>query len=317
MRRLSIIVAVLATLYCGFWFVASAGLRRGVEAALSGLQAQGLADYGALSVAGFPSRLDLTVTGPALYHPQGLAAWTAPFLQVFALTYRPHHVIAVWPHDQRLLLPGQSLDLTSADMRASAVFTPGLALAWDHGTLIATGGRIASDRGWTAAFAEARAATRKAAEPLGHDIGIEVLGLDAPALAPQTGTFRLDGTLTLDRPIDRQSGTPRITSVALRQARLAFGLPALAAAGDLTVSPEGYPQGRLELTATRWREVLPVLAALGLIRAELLPTWEAMLGKLAEPSPDPDTVTLPLTFASGRISLGPFPLGPAPRLPGY
>ncbi|MFM2356415.1 MAG: hypothetical protein RLZZ528_2151, partial [Pseudomonadota bacterium] len=213
--------------------------------------------------------------------------------------------------------PGQSLSLSTTDMRASATIAPDLTLAWDHGTLIATGGRITSDLGWQAGFAEARLATRAGPVPLSHDIGAEVLGLNAPALSASPGTFRLDATVTLDRPVDRSSGTPRITAIALRQARLAFGLPALAATGELTVSPEGYPEGRLDLTATRWREVLPALAALGLIRAELLPTWDTMLGKLAETSPDPEVVTLPLTYRAGRISLGPLPLGPAPRLPGY
>ncbi len=60
--------------------------------------------------------------------------------------------------------------------------------------------------------------------------------------------------------------------------------------------------------------MVPVAVALGLVRPELEQTVTNMLAELAKGSGKPDTVDLPLVFEKGWMSLGPLPLGPAPRL---
>jgi Uncharacterized protein conserved in bacteria (DUF2125) len=39
-----------------------------------------------------------------------------------------------------------------------------------------------------------------------------------------------------------------------------------------------------------------------------------MLAALAQQGPNPNVLALPLTMADGWMTLGPFPLGPAPQL---
>jgi hypothetical protein len=59
--------------------------------------------------------------------------------------------------------------------------------------------------------------------------------------------------------------------------------------------------------------VLRLGVALGLIRPETAPTVERAGESLARIGGNAEVLTLPLVFAGGRMSLGPIPLGPAPR----
>ena len=54
--------------------------------------------------------------------------------------------------------------------------------------------------------------------------------------------------------------------------------------------------------------------ALGLVKPDIAPTVERMLEVIAAQSPDLDVINITLSCQDGRMSLGPLPLGPAPRL---
>ncbi len=59
---------------------------------------------------------------------------------------------------------------------------------------------------------------------------------------------------------------------------------------------------------------MPVLVAAGIVTAEVSPTVTRAMELLAQQGPDPEVLTVPLSFNSGLMSLGPLPLGPAPDL---
>ena len=121
MRTLFVVVALLAALYGGYWFIGQSQIERRAEAALADLEARGWdVAYSDLSTTGFPSRFDTTVSDIALTSPDGGIAWAAPFVQVFALSYRPNRIIAAWPDMQSLAVGGQRLDIAAQGLRASA-----------------------------------------------------------------------------------------------------------------------------------------------------------------------------------------------------
>ena len=327
MRALIWITAVLSLAYGGYWVVASSQVRAGATRALDEMRADGRADYSAVSLSGFPSRFDLTITDPVI--SDGQASWRAPFLQVFALSYRPNHIIAVWPHEQTLAVAGQSIAVTSDDMRASAVFGAQTALPLDRSTFVASALRLASDADWGLGLAELRAATERAGgDPLRHKIGLEARGLaPSPALKslidPQgilpseAEILRLDATLDFDRALDRlagEGGGPRLLALTLTEARLGWGDLVFSAAGSLTFDPAGVPQGRIDLRAESWREMLRLAVAAGVVQPDAAPALERGLEQVALAGGAADVVELPLTFAGGWINLGLIPLGPAPRL---
>jgi hypothetical protein len=54
--------------------------------------------------------------------------------------------------------------------------------------------------------------------------------------------------------------------------------------------------------------------AAGAIKPDVAPTITGFLNAIATQGGDPEVIPLPLIFANGRGTLGPLPLGPAPRL---
>ena len=326
MRALLWITTAAAVLYGGYWVAGSTAMRRGAEAALADLQAQGIAGPAEITLRGFPSRFDLTVEPVALR--SGAVEWTAPFVQLFMLAYRPTHLIAVWPHEQVLTLAGLPLAITSTDMRASAVVGASADLPLDRTVLIAEDLAIQAGADLGVTLTEARLATRADPAGLTHDLGAELLGLSLSAglraAADPEGTLpavmdrlRLDAALTLDRPLDRHaaSAPPRPLALTLRDLSLRWGDLSLTASGQLDRSADGRLTGRIDIDAEHWREILALAVATGLVRAELAPTYAAALEQLAAVSgPDPDRLQVPLVLSGGWITLGPLPIGIAPRI---
>lgn len=326
MRAVLWLTAAFAIFYGGYWVVGARALREGIETALSDLRAAGLADYGGFDLSGFPSRFDMVLTAPELTSADGTIGWTAPALQVYALSYKPHHIIAVMPPTQRLRIGREDIAVISDDLRASAVFGLDPALPLDRAQAVGKGLALRSDLGWGFEAGEVRLALRQGATPREHALGAELIAmtLTGPpaALLTQGGTLpatgdqaRLDAVLTLDRPLDRfapEAGI-RITGAGIRAIELDWGPAQLRGSGQITVTPTGQPEGRIDLSVRNWRTLLPLVTSLGLVTPEVAPTVENALAQLALAGGDAAVLPLPLVFSGGRMSLGPIPLGPAPR----
>ena len=88
----------------------------------------------------------------------------------------------------------------------------------------------------------------------------------------------------------------------------------LSAKGQIEPGPDGVAVGQIDFRIEEWRFVPALAVALGLIRPELAESLTKGLEALAKSGGDPDVLKLPLTFADGKMTLGPLPLGPAPIL---
>lgn len=348
MRALLALVMVAAVAWGGYWYAGSRAVLAGARAALAELRDQGRGDAAGVTLAGFPSRFDLTIEAPRLTGEVGALGWEAPFLQIFALSYQPHHLIAVWPHEQVLTVAGRRLTLNSTDMRASAVAGASLSLPLDHATMVARGLTLTSEAGWDASLRELRLALRRAgpggagadkagvalaAAPAFVDDGRDQqIGVALGDLAGGTGlralidpagrlpalleTATLTAILSFDRPIDRYAAETgaRITAIRDIIGDLRWGDITVSLRGALIISASGLPEGQITVTAREWRRLLAALTEAGAIRPEVAPTVTRMAEALARGSGDPAELTLPLDLGSGWISLGPFPLAPLPRL---
>lgn len=327
MRALIWLTVLLAGLYGGYWFVGSRAVLKGAETALIQLKADGRADYSNVELAGFPSRFDVTISDPKLVSADGLESWTAPFLQLFALSYRPNHIIAVWPHDQTVTFGAQTFDIKSSDMRASVAFTAGLSLPLEHSELEGHDLALSSNFGWSVLAEKLIFATRQSSlAPYSHEVAIVVTGLvpgddlrrmvDPKGLQPKrVDEIRISAVPVFDRPIDRSAAVtpPQITGVRNIAAALAWGSMSLDAKGDLGRDDNGFAKGRIGISAHSWREIYAMFVDAGLVRKEIAPTIENVLTELAKSSGEDNLMVLPLIFDGGRARLGPIPLGPAPR----
>lgn len=325
MRVLLGIIVAVAALWSGYWFVGKSTVESSVAAALAQAPAQGLEiTHQGYAVAGFPSRFDLTFTAPDVQDQAQGFRWQAPFLQLFSLSYKPWHIIATFPPQQQLTLQGQIFDLTADKLQASLVVQPNSDLPLDRSTLVGDNLRLLTGEDLVLAAQTLRLASRLDPSIANtHQLGLELLELTPapqiaslmPQLPAQISILRVDAVTSFTAPLDRNFAQtqPQLTQVDLREALLNWGEMSLNAKGKLAVV-EGYPEGKLELRVTGWRNLLPLLTGMGVISPEHAKTVERFAQMLAAGSGDAQSLTLPLVFAKGRVSLGPIPLGAAPRL---
>lgn len=335
MRKLPLVLVVLGVVafagWGGYWLVGA----RATEAAFAGWfdarRADGwVAEYEALDTAGFPNRFDTSFTGLSLADPDNDLAWQAPLFQVLTLSYTPHRFIAVWPHEQVLARPDQRLTITSEDMRASISFVPGLSLPLDHATFETTSAGIASSNGWESRIGHGQISIRRT--PGGAANSYD-LYLDATDLAPGADYMQglrgvanlpdviervtVDGRAVFDAPWDRfaiERQRPQPTRIELDSLDATWGDLALAARGALDVDADGLPTGQIDVTATNWRDMVALAQATG----ALSPDWAGPLTRalegLARLSGNPETLDVPLRFGRGIMSIGPIPIGAAPKI---
>ncbi|MBI1417782.1 MAG: DUF2125 domain-containing protein [Limimaricola sp.] len=323
MRRLLIVVLVLAGLYGGYWFVGAFAVERQGRALLGELAADGWqVGFSDLKTVGFPSRFDTTLSDPALADPKTGIGWKAAFFQLLALSYQPNHLIAIWPDSQTLTLPGQRVAVQAQGMKASVSVAPTPALRLDRLTAEVGVATATSDKGWQAEIDHALFALRPSGAPQGYDLYADVVNLRLPAevldvidpgkaLPEPIADMHVDSTVTFDRPLDRHAvaGTPpRPTGIAVKSVQAHWGDLALNGAGNLTIDTSGQLSGSLDLTLSGWPQIVKMLVGAGLIAPQAAPLWTA-LGARAD-----GAVKLTLRLADGRMMLGPLPLGPAPRL---
>ncbi|MCI5085422.1 MAG: DUF2125 domain-containing protein [Rhodovulum sp.] len=316
MRKLLSITIVLALLWAGYWFVAARGLDKALNAGIEAQRAAGWTiAYDDLSVSGFPNRLDTTLTAPTITAPTGDFGWSAPFFQVLTLSYRPNHIIAVWPETQTLTLPDLGkVTVLNTDMRASAVVRAEGDLTLDRANLVAeqiaarfeTGDRIAADK--------VLLALRATEEPTTYDVAVDATGLSA-ADHVITAT-KVNARIGLSQPLNRfaLAPLPHATRVDLDNARIEWGETVVTATGGFDIDLDGYATGALTLGITNWRAALSMAQDMGAMRPADVQQATRVLRLLAASDGDDTTLDVPLSLRGGQVWLGPINLGRMPRL---
>ena len=326
MRGLLVFVLALGTLWGGYWVVGSAALRSGAEKWFAAQNENGVeARYSALDVQGFPNRFDLTVTDLHLADPVSGFGWDAPFAQVFSMSWKPWHVIAALPNSQTITTPDQVIAVGSTSLMGSLKLVPGTSLTLD--TVIVDGADVvaSSTVGWVVKVGRAQLATRQDATiPNGHEVNLTMTGLiPDPALMAaardfpaEVATAQVDVVAGFSAPIDRFAAQtrPQLSALTVKAGLIRWGDVELTAKGALVADASGMAEGRVDLTLKNWRKILPLAVGAGLIKLEVAPTVENMMQIMAQQSGDAEILELPLVMKAGRMSLGPLPLGAAPRM---
>jgi hypothetical protein len=330
MRKLTVVIIVAFALWGGYWFVASRAVQNGLSTWLSEQLGTGwVAEYSSLRTRGFPNRFDTTISDLRLESQRAGVTWQVPRFQIFALSYKPNNIIAVWPDQFSLALPGEDITITSAQIIGSVAFTPGTALELDRSSFEIDDAAIVSSRGWSMNMATARLATRQTeGTPFAHDISINASGIQPPrallarldpggALPAVFEALTIDATVSFDAQWDRISYArqrPQITGLEWKKFQAIWGDLDLSASGELAIDARGVPSGLITLRTSDWREMLAIGIANGAVSSGVSQTFERALELLAALSDDPDVLEIPLRFKDGFMSFGPIPLGPAPRL---
>lgn len=329
MKRLLVVILVCAALWSGYWYVAARGARAGFEAWFDARRAEGWqAEYAALEIDGFPNRVDSTFDKPVLADPETGLAWEAPFFQIFALTYKPNHIIAVWPKSQRFSTPNAKYDVASENMRASLVMVAQTDLPLERANLVAEAMAISTDNATTTLEGVQLAASRLEGATQDYRLALNADGVMPPlpagftlrtggTLPRQLDTLRADLSVKFTRPWDLRALTqsrPQPVRIRLKLVEAKWGALELALAGTLDIDEAGRPSGRLTVKARNWRDIIVIVRQMGWLPESWLGHVEQALSLAAQLSGNSESLDLPLDFKQGAMALGPIPLGPAPLI---
>ena len=317
MRVVLILLAVVAALWSALWFAAARGLERAAETWFAETAAAGmLSGYDHLSVGGWPFRLELRVERPRVLDPRGGLGWQGEGARAGVAVWAPLRPELVPEGAQVVWIEGAEWQVQARGVRGSARLSVGPAPV--EGVEVSLRG--AELRGPDGAVLRLEEGVLRvapgAAEPWASVAlaGLEVEGLDWPeevAPRPEGPVARLEGRVAVT-PAWVLPWPP--ARLSLRDLALDWGATRLRGAGDLEVTPEGWPEGRIGFEAQDWAPLVALAVALGWVDVEVAPTWIEVLGALDEADGVEGVLEVPLVFQRGRMSFGPLPLGTAPRL---
>lgn len=312
-RFLPLLLAVLAVLYGGYWFFGKSGIETAAREALNRPEIR----YETLDTVGFPSRFDTTVSGIEATTADGRITWTAPFFQVFMLSYAPQNIIAVWPDSQSLRIGDEVIEIASDRMRASATLGLATSLPLRRATFEADAIRIDAQPTGGADIARVLLAIRQAGgEAPGHryDLFAELIGVEPDAailsaglVTGETGpgALRVDAVITLDQPIDRTLDRFAPRRIDLGGATLRWGGLTVVARGTFDDDGTGL-KGAATVEVSDGARLVGLVEEFGLLTAEAAAT----LGRaLAPVTAEDGSVTLPLQLRQGRLRVAGLPLG--------
>ncbi len=330
MTRLIWIAGILSVLYGGYWFVGRSGVQGGATQVLTQLADDGwVVSYDELSTSGFPSRFDTTLSNFALSDPINAIGWAGPWLQVFALSYRPTEVIALLPPQQSITVGGESFRLETNDMRASAAVRATPSLPFDRATIDIEAPRLTGpDDAWQITAGRILLAARDTrAHTNTYDFFAQAEALVLPAqtrrfldpddtLPPLIRLAKIDGNVALSLPIDRFSADQvvELTGVSLRELALGWGDLEFNASGNIAVDANGFASGDVQLSLRNWDDILAMLVRAGVVDEGMVFTVAAVAENMDATPDNSDLLTLEVTLQNGRMIVGGFPIGEAPRL---
>ncbi|QHQ33745.1 DUF2125 domain-containing protein [Algicella marina] len=333
MRKLFFLVILLAAGWAAYWFVGSTAQRAALESWFAQQRQAGwVAEYEDLSVAGFPNRFDSRFTGLDLADPGTGWAWEAPHFNILALSYQPNKVITVFPPEQVVRTPVETLTVVSQDLRASVHLEPNTLLGLKEAILAIDGLGITSDSGWATAISSGQLSVRRSPEGNAPDFSYDVAldaadfrlpeplrkAIDPAGLYPVAVTpIYLRMTPVYDAPWDRlaaEGATPALTALNIQNLSVTWGELEMQMRGSLDIDTLGRPEGSLNLVARNWPDMLQLAVTADLISADLSRTLERGLSILAQTTGETSTLDLPLRFEGGFVKLGPVPIGRAPVL---
>ncbi|MDD7970487.1 DUF2125 domain-containing protein [Roseinatronobacter alkalisoli] len=317
MRVILATIMLAAIGYGAYWHYAARELDSRISATLAHNDTLTASDY---SLGGFPHRFDLTLHAPRLRLADGEIDWQGEALNLHALSYKPHHVIAVFPPVQILGLYGQDWHLRSADARASVVARSGVSGAVDRANLVFATPQFShrtitheadSLRASLTHFTGAQYELALDLSGLRPDAGL-LAGLDPDRmLPPMLARSRVLAMLDFASPLHLNAGLPPLREIDIDELEIIWGDITLQASGVLRPDVGGTLSGQLDMRMTQWETVVSLLVSTGVIPPDGAQMARMIFASLSDQSTG--QLALPLQVRQSVLSLGPVVLGQLPR----
>lgn len=304
MRAILGVIIAVAVLWGGYWFWGAARVQVQTQAWMT---KQGVS--GDISVVGFPNRFDLTITNPTLERDD--IAYSAPFFQVFAMTWKPWHLIAAFAPTQEITILDRQLTLSSPHLLASLLMSP--MGSFRELRLDGTKFGLTDSKAGRVDAAHITVAIDATGDPLSPRVGGRLTDFTSPVrvvgLNDLIELAALDANLNLRLPLDAAQTGQDILSIDIREARLNWGEFSLTATGSLAPDAQNLVSGEVTVTLKGADHLPQILVALGVISADQTANLSKGLSVMG------DSGQMTLTLSNGKIWNGPIPLGAAPAWP--
>jgi hypothetical protein len=330
MRKLILLCLGLAVIYSAYWFIAANASERGIKAWLDARETDGWqSEYTALETRGYPLHLKTVLADIAMADPATGLAYQTSRLTIESRSFTPTRLHASMAQDARVSTPFQHIDITNSRAEGTLFVAVGPALTLQRAAFEFDALTAASTLGWGFSLANAKAvAIQNAQTALAHDIAVTITDFTPSAslmsrlnpngiLSDSFDALTIDGQVTFDKAWDitaLEGPRPQPTKVHMRNMAATWGALDLRIAGAFDVDARGFPNGKLSIKATNWREMITLATAAGIIPKDLENLALRAGNMLAGMKGNTTTIDAELTLARGTISFGFLPLGPAPRL---
>jgi hypothetical protein len=304
-----VLLLIAMIVWSGVWLAMSLGIQSQLNARAKALRARGYqASWTAMTVNGWPFRLDLTLTNPNFAEPSGWAL-AAPVLKGEAEPYTPTHWIFAASEGLTLTRPVKGpLTVAGRAIRASV---SGLGTAQPRFSFEGLDLILSAAPGGQPAALSSASRLELHLQPGPDDQGALLIRVEGGALDPSANLSRIARSLDLtwDSRLSHLSALkgpgwgPAVQAwtaaggvMTVADAKLKLGgLTLQGAGGALTVGPDGRLRGSTPLSVGQGGGI-----NLGGLRIGGL-----SVGGLSF------TGAMPLTFEDGRARFGAFPIGAA------
>ena len=332
MRGLITLTFLLAFAWSAWWFIGTNAQKSAIETWMEQRRDAGwVAEVEDFKITGFPNRFDSIFTNLTLSNPRAGWTWEAPNFQLLALSYKPNHIIAVWPGSHSYSTGSDTISIDSSRFRGSLVFKPETSLSLDRMQLEITDLILSGSTDWQASASEASVAffAHNAPDlpPNSYDFYLKALEFSPPLYwrksvdengdLPNTIPEALiDASLTYDNPWDRfaiEQTNPRLTALDIRNLQFVWGKLQLSGKGSVNITNEGFAEGEFTLEAKNWRQLLDVIIAAQLLPPDFAKAIDRGISFIAKLAGSPNDMEFQLRFADKLTYIGPIPIGRAPR----
>lgn len=333
-----------AVLWSAYWYVMAEKTRDFIDVFAARHHAGNLVvGWNALLISGYPYRIEAGFTAPSISAPRAPEgwAWSAESLEADFLPYSLRHVVLKVDGEQVLRYrdvsrpgaPAHVIRATAEGTWASYVDVPGAPfgrLAIDINDFVALKDGEAPNTGERFAAGRLQLHTRpsappESAEPLpldaadSYDIALQgddmaIDAADAPrALGSKIAFFAAQARLKNAVPTPNASPAEFVRAwttqggvLTVSDMQVKWGPLDMWAQGELSLDPEGRPQGRFEAAISDYTGLLKALVAARVVSEKDARIAQVGLGLFAQfQGNQPGRVRVPVVVTEGKIFLGP------------
>lgn len=319
--------------WSAWWYAGAQGQEQAIRHWLAQQENRGWqAEAGMVEVTGYPIDFRMEVRDLALTDPATGWSWRAPRLIAASKAWQPTRIAVTWPQQQSIAVPGDRATVRSARMDAVLDLRPGPAMELRELSGVIETLAIDAQSEWKvrakSALVNVTEKPTDLAPPNSYDISVDAVDLVLPKgfvarldptgwLKPSVDSLRATGHAAFSSPLDRttiEEGVLALRAVTIREAGFRWGDMELVVRGDIAVDDQGFPEGRVQVEAREWRQMIRLAQGNGVIDREIAKNITTAIEFVTALTGSGDRLSLPLGLSGGKVRIGPFAIAEAPRL---